>query len=425
MSEQPSATYWAAIDWSDDEHACIVVDQERRVRAQFRVPNNCEGLAEMTSRFHRFAGLRGVALESHRGPLLVHLLQEGFPVYPINPKLSHAWRKNDSVAECKSDERDGRVLAQELCTRHDTLQVFIPEDGETRKLAALCEDEQSLIQERTRLVQSIKSTLKQYFPAALEFFSDWTSPTAWAWLKRFSTPDKLAKASEHTLYKFLKGHRLGITPTWQRRVEERGKALDWPRDSELNEAYEMRVGRLAACLQTLQGQIDQYRKRIDELFLSREDAPIFSSLPGAGKKLAPRLAMVFGTRKDRYDSASPLRELTGTAPVTKASGRKTRVQFRRACRKPWRNTMHLFASSSKNYCPWAHAFYEHRRKCGDGHALALRKLADKWLKIIYRMWKEGTCYDEHRYLVELTRKQSPILAYLPVPKPVENSCETA
>jgi hypothetical protein len=425
MNEQASRSYWAAIDWSDEEHGCLVVDQEGRIQTEFRVANSCEGLAEMTSRFRGFVPLRGVAIESHRGPLLVHLLQEGFPVYPINPKLSHAWRKNDSVAECKSDERDGRVLAQELCVRHERLRVLVPEDGETRKLALLCEDEQSLIQDRTRLVQSLKSTLKQYFPAALQFFGDWTKPTAWAWLKRFPTPERFARASEHTLYKFLKGHRLGITPTWQRRVQERTKALDWPQDVEVREAYEMRVHQLVARLQALQRELDQYRKRIEELFASREDAAVFSSLPGAGPKLAPRLAMVFGAQKDRYDSAAPLRQLAGTAPVTKSSGRTTRVHFRRACRKSWRNTMHLFADSSKKYCAWARAFYEYRRNCGDRHALALRKLADKWIKIIYRMWKEGECYNDKRYLLALARTKSPILAYLTEEAAVENSHKIA
>ncbi len=412
MSEQKETTYWAGIDWGDTEHACTIVDGERRIKARFRIPHTSQGLMELTARFHGFSGLRGVAVESHRGPLMVHLLQHGVSVYPINPKLSKAWRQNDTVAECKSDDRDGRVLAQELCVRHEALQVFLPEDAETRKLALLCEAEQSLVQERTRHVQALKSTLKQYFPAALDFFSEWTVPTAWAWVKRFPTPEALANARTNTLYKFLRSHRVGISPMWQERIENRTKALEWPRDPEVSEAYVLRVRQLVACLQVLEGEIARYNKRIDELFASREGAEIFRSLPGAGPKLAPRLAAIFGSRKDRYDSADALRQLTGTAPVTKASGRTVHVKFRRACRKPWRNTLHLFAKSSKKYCPWARAFYDYRRQRGDSHALALRKLADKWLKIIFRMWKEGRPYDDRRYLLNLVKKRSPILDYL-------------
>lgn len=411
MDKHNQMTYWAGVDWGDKEHACVVVDGTRRVQARFRVPNSSQGLVELSARLREFANFQGVAVESHRGPLMVHLLQDGFSVYPINPKLSHAWRKNDTVAECKSDGRDGRVLAQELCVRHEGLQVFVSEDGETRKLALLCEDHQSLVQERTRLVQALQSTLKQYFPAALGVFREWTSPTAWAWLKRFPTPEAFARARKQTVYKFLKGHRVGITPQWQQRVEDRAKALEWPRDMEASEAYERRVNQLVARLQVLQSEIDKYARRIDELFETRDEAAIFRSLPGAGATLAPRLAMIFGKQKDRYDSADPLRQLTGTAPVTKASGRTVDVKFRRACRKPWRNTLHLFANSSKKFCPWARAYYNYRRQKGDSHPLALRKLADKWLKIIFRMWKDDRPYDDRRHLLDLVRKRSPILDY--------------
>ena len=356
---------------------------------------------------------------------MVHLLQQGLSVYPINPKLSHAWRQNDSVSACKSDERDGRVLAQELCVRHCSLKPLALEESDTRKLAFLCEDEQSLIQDRTRLVQGLKSTLKQYFPTALAFFSDWTTPTAWAFLKLFSTPQKLARAKKSRLYAFLRKHRIGITPTWQKRVQDRAQALDWPCDTVGEEVSEMRVRQLIARLQSLDTQLLKYRERIEQLFEQHKDAELFSSLPGAGKKIAPRLLCIFGTQRERYETADALRQLSGVAPVTYQSGKKKRVSMRRACRKKWRTTLHLFATCSKNFCAWATAFYDYRRDRVDRQALALRKLADKWLKIIFRMWQSRKSYNDEMYTHQLRQKQSPLLAYLTVDKSVENTPQNA
>src|SRR5690606_37920790 len=178
--------------------------------------------------------------------------------------------------------------------------------------------------------------LKQYFPAALNFFSDWTSPVAWEWLKKYPTPARFAAASESMLYAFLRKHRVGISALWQERVQSRKKACDWPADEELTEAYAMRVLQLVSRLKVTETQLVKYRKRIEDLFGTHPDKSIFEPLPGAGRKLAPRLLSMFGTDRTRYECSDAISQLGGAAPVTFTSGRKTTVRMRRACRKPWR-----------------------------------------------------------------------------------------
>ena len=48
------------------------------------------------------------------------------------------------------------------------------------------------------------------------------------------------------------------------------------------------------------------------------------------------------------------------------------------------------------------------RAQGDRHATALRKLADKWLKIIKRMLQTGQPYDDKRYMEALRKHGSPV-----------------
>jgi len=171
----------------------------------------------------------------------------------------------------------------------------------------------------------------------------------------------------------------------------------------------LRAGTLAKQLKTLAASLDAYRQRINQLFEESPDAALFKSLPGAGEKLAPRLATILGEDRQRLDSAEAVQQLTGTAPVPYASGKKTVICFRWACSKHRRNTMHLFAWCSIRQCAWARAFYDGCRARGASNALALRKLGFKWLKIIFAMWQRHETYNESRYIEALKKHGSPLV----------------
>jgi hypothetical protein len=54
---------------------------------------------------------------------------------------------------------------------------------------------------------------------------------------------------------------------------------------------------------------------------------------------------------------------------------------------------------------WARAYYEEQRERGKRHHAAFRALAYKWIRIIFRCWKEGVQYSEERYIVAAARDQ--------------------
>lgn len=401
---------WAGVDWGDGHHDVSVFDGATGKHQLKRVPHTPEGLETLVSFLKSQGPLGGVAVESTRCLVVCKLLQADFKVYGINPKLSHCWREAANVAGAKSDPGDARILAEELFRRHENLHPVLLDEPEQRVLAFLCEDEQRLTHDRTRQVQRLESALKQYFPAALEFFTDWTSPTAWDFVRCFSTPKALARASEARLYKFLRTHKVGISQTWKKRVGMRVHATDWPLDESAIEAGSLRAKCIVEELKVIEKSLQMYRKRIDLQIAKLPNAELFRSLPGAGVKIAPRLQAIFGSRQDRYEDASVIQELSGAAPVTKRSGKVCTVQIRRACRKRWRHTLHLFAGLSKRYCGWARAYYRLCRDRGDRNATALRKLAYKWLRIIFRMWQTKKPYDDKLYVKQLEKKGSPTFA---------------
>jgi hypothetical protein len=43
------------------------------------------------------------------------------------------------------------------------------------------------------------------------------------------------------------------------------------------------------------------------------------------------------------------------------------------------------------------AYYQRKRAEGKTHSMALRALANVWVRIIYRMWQQKTCYQAETF----------------------------
>ena len=142
---------------------------------------------------------------------------------------------------------------------------------------------------------------------------------------------------------------------------------------------------LIAQLLPLVEQIASYDKEIEQLFLSHEDNVVFSSLPRAGKRLAPRLLAEIGDDPARYETAASLQALGGTSPVLFQSGNYSKPHRRLGCIKPLRNALHQFAWQSTLQEDWALAYYERKRAEGKSHSVAVRALSNIWVRIIFAM----------------------------------------
>jgi len=272
-------------------------------------------------------------------------------------------------------------------------KALAPEDPLVAELRLLCRDEVALIEERTALINQLQSALHEYYPAALEAFEDWTLPSAWAFVERFPTPQALQNAGKRQWEKFLHTHRLARPPTYEKRMEIFARAGEFVSGEALTRARSRLALARARMLRTLQSQIDAYRAEIEKLFGDHPDSDLFGSLPGTGPKIAPRLLGEIGSDRSRFEDASGLQCLAGTAPVSYQSGQIHKVHLRRQCNKPLRHAVHLWANLSRQSCPWAAAYYDALRERGKSHACALRCLGQRWLKILWKMWQTGTPYD--------------------------------
>jgi transposase len=208
--------------------------------------------------------------------------------------------------------------------------------------------------------------------------------------------------------KFFYAHQCRSEQKIQARLERIQAAQPLSRDGAIIEASSLTVEMLAGQLKDLAPYIARYEKQIEQLFAQHPDRGLFDNLPGAGRQLAPRLLSAFGSDRAHFSSALEALTFFGVAPLTERSGKTTWIHFRWACPKFLRQSFHQFAGHSLRFCDWAAAFYEQQRARGKGHHAAVRALAYKWIRILFRCWKTPQPYNPDLYLAALSRRSSPL-----------------
>jgi hypothetical protein len=198
----------------------------------------------------------------------------------------------------------------------------------------------------------------------------------------------------------------------ERRVAIASKARELTTDGAVVESYRLLVETSLPQLEALNAAIAQFEARIAELWQSHPDREVFESFGGAGAALAPRLATAFGDQRDRWADAEAVQEFSGIAPVKVQSGPVWSIHMRWQCPTFVKQTFHEFAAHSIAKSSWARAYYVSARNRGKGHHAAVRGLAYRWIRILFRCWHSRTKYDESRYIESLKRSGSPLAAML-------------
>jgi transposase len=383
--------WFAGIDWADRHHDIVVIDEAGRKVAQLRVEHTPEGVHTLVNFLREIAPLDQFAciLETKHGLLISALLEAGLALYPVNPKTIDRKR---SASGAKTDLIDAYLLAKHGRSELADLRRLDPDSPAIAELKALTRDQDSLIQMQTRLVNQLTACLKAYYPAALQLFAKLQQKTTLVFLQTYPTPEMAQAASVEQLTAVLKqaGHPKAkpVAPKIYETLHQAHLTAD---DVTVRTKSRLMLA-LVAQLLPLLGQIAAYEKEISALFLKHEDNEVWSSLPGAGKRLAPRLLAEWGDDRQRYAHTSSIQALAGTSPVPFESGTYASVHQRFACIKPLRNALHQFAWESTQQEGWAKDYYDRKRKEGKSYSMAIRALANVWVRIIYRMWLKHECY---------------------------------
>jgi transposase len=395
------------IDWADRKHDICLQALPGDTREHSVLEHRPAAIDEWANGLRTRFGNRPVAVcpEQRRGPLVFALSKyEHLVLFPVNPQLLAGLRRAFHPSGAKDDPTDADLAVEVLVKHRDGIRPWVPDDPRTRQLQALVQARRRLVEQRVRTTNRLLANLKGYYPQAVECFDSLDSVLACGFLTQWPTLGEAKRARAPTLTSFFYRHGVRSQEHIAARIALLKEALPLTADGGVIVPSLLATSTLVAELRALIAGIDSYDDTIERLYKRHPDAFIFDSLPGAGPALAPRLLAALGSDRTRFESVASLQQYLGIAPVTERSGKSTWVHWRYAAPTFLRQSVVEWAGISIRYSFWAQAYYRQQRDKGKKHHIAVRALAFKWLRILYRCWVERKPYDETKYLFALKRR---------------------
>jgi transposase len=413
MNEQEPVVYsaYVGIDWADSKHDVCICPSDSDAREFDVILHHPEAIgAWVKGLYQQYGGPIAVALELSKGPIVYALQKYDFiDLFPVNPSTLAKYREAFQPSKAKDDPTDAELAVDMLLRHPEHFKVLKPQSTEMRALTTMVEQRRRLVNDQGRITNRLRSALKQYYPQVLEWFEHIDTPLFCAFVKRWPTLTQARRARANTLKQFFHEHHMYREDVLERRRKAIKAASPLTLDEAVIVPYRMQVLVLVEQLELMFKAIDQFDDAIAKLSSQHSDYALFQALPGAGPSLAPRLMVAFGEQRERFSSAADVQKLSGIAPVTERSGQKHWVHWRLQCPTFMRQTFVEWAAQTINKSYWAGAYYRQQRDKGSTYQAAVRSLAFKWIRILYRCWQTGVAYDEARYLKALERRRSPLV----------------
>ena len=362
-------TAFVGIDWADTKHdICVQAagSERRELTCIVHEPGQIESW--VCSLRERFGGYIAVALELTKGPIVYALRKYDFIVlFPINPATLARYRQAFKPSGAKDDPTDAELALDLLVCHRDKFTPLQPQSAPMRTLIHLVEQRRLLVNDKLRFTNRLGNALKQYYPQALAWFDQRDTPLFCDFLLRWPTLAQVKRAHRAGLERFFWNHNVRFANVIEERIRAIKAATALTTDEVVISAFRLQVEVLVEQLRTTLQAIDRFDRQIAKLAPTLPDYALFSALPGAGPHLAPRLLVAFGEQRERF-------------------------------------------AFNKSF--WAGAFYRQHRDQGSTHQAAVRALAYKWIRILYRCWQTHTYYNEVTYLNALQRRGSPLFRHI-------------
>jgi transposase len=402
------ATFFLGVDGGARHHQLCLLDPAGEVLGEARFGANLAGLAQLRAWLasHGPAEALCAAIERPAGPLVAALLDAGLTVWAINPKQLDRFRDRFNPAGAKDDRLDARVLADSLRTDPRAFGQVRPAPGPVETLRGLERLRAQLVAAHLAVGCRLAAVLEEYFPAALELLDG-------------GVPDRLLMAVLEVTCDPAQARRVQ-TATWARilaagrfrRLDAAGLTAILRQPSPPLAPGVVAWGQVAAaCLVAQWRLLDRQRRQVEgqiKTLLAQLTKPdpaadrptagvlaAVQSMPGVGPVIASTLVGEAWDLLVNRDTAR-LRAQAGVAPVTRQSGRTRWVLRRRACNPRLREAVYHWARLAVQRDQAWRARYAALRAKGHRHARSLRTIADRLLRLLLAMLRDGTTYDPAR-----------------------------
>ncbi|MFE0332407.1 IS110 family transposase [Streptomyces sp. NPDC058960] len=404
-TSEDSLTVFCGIDWAERHHDIAIVDDTGTLLAKARITDDAAGYNKLLDLLAEHSDSPDspipVAIETSHGLLVAALRTGKRKVFAINPLAASRYRDRHGVSRKKSDPGDALVLANILRTDMHAHRP-LPDDSElAQAITVLARAQQDAVWNRQQVANQVRSLLREYYPAALHAFQGkeggLTRPDARVVLTLAPTPAKAAKLTLAQLRDALK--RSGRTRAFDTETERLQAIFRSEYAHQLPAVEEAFGHQLLALLKQLDAACqaaDDLAEAVATAFHQHADNKILLSFPGLGPLLGARVLAEIGDDRSRFGDARALKAYAGSAPITRASGKKRFVGRRFVKNNRLINAGFLWTFAALQASPGANAHYRRRREHGDWHAAAQRHLLNRFLGQLHHCLQTRQQFDEQR-----------------------------
>jgi transposase len=401
---------YIGIDWSEKKHNICFVHENGEVLGNLEIKHTVAGFVELDKRRRQLgieAGECLVGMETAHNLLVDYLWDQGYnQVYILPPNVVKSSQGRFRQSGAKDDEWDARLIADILRTDQNRYTPWKPDSPLTRQIRAgvrfLAQVNQDLVRHSNQLL----AILLRYYPAATQVFSKLDGLVSLAFIQAYPTPEAANALSFEEFKIFLHQHHHVQRRAWAScfsRLHD-----DYPlANPDIVAAYAPQAIGLAKILEQLVTTKKESLTRLTELYAQHPDHNIYDRLPMAGELIEPALLAKLGDDRHRFPTPSVLQAVAGTCPVTLQSGKFRKVYFRHTCDHQFREIVQQWARLTIKASPWADAYYRSVRPHCSNENDAIRRLANRWLEIVWRLWQDRKPYDEEFHLRQHTLRCKP------------------
>jgi len=386
--------HYIGIDNSSLDHKVRVIDENGKESSSFTVANTFNGFENLNKKLKGLENIK-IGFELPHGPLVDYLHKHEYNLYSLNPLKIKRYKESLKVSGNKNDDIDALAIAEYLRNNKSYTRELVYNSPEIERLKNLSIVHTRLTQNRARHINKLHFAVRQYFPLQDTLFGDFGCTVQLKMLIKYPTFKSLTSASDKEINEFLKTHKYR-RQIYIDRVIEKIRNYTQLISPDVEYAYQIEAGCLCELLLVLSKELKHIETEMNTITDAHKMGKYFKSLPGAGNILACKLLALFGDNKDRFDTYNGIQCLFGTAPKNYQSGMYHKVIMRKACNKSARAVLYKFAFSTLQFSKWAREYYDKQRAKGKTHSVAVRALSNKWVKIIFKIWKDEIFYNENK-----------------------------
>lgn len=401
--------FFFGIDWSDDHHNLCIRNAQGSIISLVEFKHSMKGFLRLDDERRKLGATPSeclVAIETAHNLIVDFLMDRSYLIYLIPPQATASYRNRHRSSGAHTDVSDAALLSSILLTDLDSHRRLKPNSALTQQILAQIRLIETLRGSIQRQTNQLRALLSRIYPQALSLFGKLKAQINLQFLMAYPTAQDAQALSRAEFEAFCRQHKYRRHDLISRRYAHLMEPA--PQANPIAVAAYREPIRVLAEL-----TLSHVRHRatalssLAQLFAQHPDAFLFDSLPGAGQILAPALLAKFGDHRDRFPTANSVQALAGTCPVTQQSGKRRIVFFRRGCNREFRRIVQQFARASISQSGWALAYWHQVRPRCRSDSDAYRRLGNRWLAIIWKMWQDRKAYDETYHLQQRAQRRRP------------------